>query len=239
MASYYSLTLVSTPNSPHRGEIFYCLKLPARKCAAKTAWRCSNFTVRVWRFVRNIHKFAYQHPYYTFIKYLYIIQITDAFAPLWRFFPWLNITCLIKYIYKSQSYWLGWSKDPGPPKAGMFPAIFIVGDASCGQIELTKIFSSVFNAMLPKIEFRKVLPSEFILFQVADLLCSFCLIDLKLSHGCCLSHSELTFFGNLRDLKKNYLKPIKKKEWLWISTPCSPYRGEFFIYLSSGAKGCR
>ena len=84
-----------------------------------------------------------------------------------------------------------------------------------GQIELTKILSSVFNAMLPKIEFRKVLPSEFKLFQVADLLCSFCLIDLKLSHGCCLSHSELTFFGNLRDLKKNYLKPIKKKEWLF------------------------
>ena len=134
------------------------------------------------------------------------------------------------YIYKSQSYWLGWSKDPGPPKAGMFPAIFIVGDASCGQIELTKILSSVFNAMLPKIEFRKVLPSEFKLFQVADLLCSFCLIDLKLSHGCCLSHSELTFFGNLRDLKKNYLKPIKKKEWLWISTP-APHRkvGSFFI----------
>ena len=119
-----------SPLLPTPWGVFYLLKFTARKGVAKTAWRCSNFTVRVWQFVRNIHKFAYQHPYYTFIKYLYIIQITDAIAPLWRFFPWLNITCLIKYIYKSQSYWLGWSKDPGPPKAGMFPAIFIVGDAS-------------------------------------------------------------------------------------------------------------
>ncbi|MBR3684029.1 MAG: DUF3800 domain-containing protein [Lachnospiraceae bacterium] len=30
-----------------------------------------------------------------------------------------------------------------------------------GQIELTQILSSVFNALLPQIEFRKVLPSEY------------------------------------------------------------------------------
>ena len=27
------------------------------------------------------------------------------------------------------------------------------------------------------------------------------------------SKSEMMFFGNLRDLKKNYLKPLQKKEW--------------------------
>ena len=158
-----------------------------------TKWLSNNTMCSVMEELRNEGRDT------NLIENIKNLKATQTFVLTWRFFPWLNITCLIKYIYKSQSYWLGWSKDPGPPKAGMFPAIFIVGDASCGQIELTKILSSVFNAMLPKIEFRKVLPSEFKLFQVADLLCSFCLIDLKLSHGCCLSHSELTFFGNLRD----------------------------------------
>ena len=39
-----------------------------------------------------------------------------------------------------------------------------------GQIELTRILSSVLNALLPEVEFRKVLPSEYRLFQVADLI---------------------------------------------------------------------
>ena len=73
--------------------------------------------------------------------------------------------------------------------------------------------SPFYNAMLPRIEFRKVLPSDYKLFQVSDLLCSFYLINLKLEHGYGLSHSELMFFGNIRDLKKNYLKPLNKKEW--------------------------
>lgn len=34
-----------------------------------------------------------------------------------------------------------------------------------------------------------------------------------MEHGL-LSKSELLFFGSLRDLKKNYLKPLAKKEWL-------------------------
>lgn len=29
-----------------------------------------------------------------------------------------------------------------------------------------------------------------------------------------LSHSELEFFGSPRDLKKSYLKPLIKKEWV-------------------------
>ena len=49
-----------------------------------------------------------------------------------------------------------------------------------GQIELTRILSSVLNALLPEVEFRKVIPSEYRLFQVADLICSLELIRLKL-----------------------------------------------------------
>lgn len=45
-----------------------------------------------------------------------------------------------------------------------------------GQVEVTKILSSVFNALLPNVEFRKVVPSNYKLFQVADLLCTMHLI---------------------------------------------------------------
>lgn len=82
-----------------------------------------------------------------------------------------------------------------------------------GQVEVSKILSSVFNALLPRVEFRKVVPSQYKLFQVADLLCTMCLVQLKLENNA-LSKSELTFFGNVRDLKKNYLKPLSKKEWI-------------------------
>lgn len=82
-----------------------------------------------------------------------------------------------------------------------------------GQVEVSKILSSVFNALLPNVEFRKVMPSQYKLFQVADLLCTMYLIQLKMEDNH-LSKSELTFFGNQRDLKKNYLKPLSQKEWV-------------------------
>lgn len=81
-----------------------------------------------------------------------------------------------------------------------------------GQVEVNKILSSVFNALLQNVEFRKVLPSEYKLFQVADLCCTFELIRLKLENTE-LSKSEQRFFGNTKDLKKNYLKPLAKKEF--------------------------
>ena len=81
-----------------------------------------------------------------------------------------------------------------------------------GQVEVNKILSSVFNALLQNVEFRKVLPSEYKLFQVADLCCTFELIRLKLENTD-FSNSEKRFFGNNRELKKNYLKPLSKKEY--------------------------
>ena len=81
-----------------------------------------------------------------------------------------------------------------------------------GQVEVSKILSSVFNALLPNPIFRKVMPMEYKLFQAADLLCTIELIKLKLNNNQ-FSKSEMLFFGNLRDLKKNYLKPLGKKEW--------------------------
>ncbi len=39
------------------------------------------------------------------------------------------------------------------------------------------------------------------------------LVKLKLENNL-FSKSEMNFFGSLRDLKQNYLKPLKKKEWV-------------------------
>ena len=81
-----------------------------------------------------------------------------------------------------------------------------------GQIEVNKILSTVFYSLLHNVEFRKVIPSDYRLFQVADLICTFELLRLKLENHS-LSKSELTFFGNARDLKKNYLKPLSHKRF--------------------------
>jgi hypothetical protein len=80
-----------------------------------------------------------------------------------------------------------------------------------GQIEVTRILSSVLNTLLPEIEFRKVLPSDYRLFQVADLICTLELIRLKIEAKT-LSKHELAFWGKESDLRKNYLKKVYRKE---------------------------
>ena len=82
-----------------------------------------------------------------------------------------------------------------------------------GQVEVSKMLSTIFNFLLPNSIFRKVMPNDYKLFQVADLLCSLKLVSLKMENNN-FSKSERNFFGNLRDLKKNYLKPLQKKEWI-------------------------
>ena len=81
-----------------------------------------------------------------------------------------------------------------------------------GQIQVSRLLSSVFNALLQNPIFRKVMPRNYKLFQVADFICTMELISLKIKNNI-LSNSEMSFFGNLRDLKQNYLKVLKKKEW--------------------------
>ena len=81
-----------------------------------------------------------------------------------------------------------------------------------GQVEVSKLLSSVFNALLPNPIFRKVMPADYKLFQVADFICTMELLNLKLENNL-FSKSEKIFFGNKRNLKQNYLKALKKKEW--------------------------
>lgn len=79
-----------------------------------------------------------------------------------------------------------------------------------GQIEVNKILASVFHSLLDNVEFKKVLPSEYRLFQVTDLVCTLKLTELKMeNHN--LSKSEKYFFSDERTLKKNYLKPLANK----------------------------
>lgn len=79
-----------------------------------------------------------------------------------------------------------------------------------GQVELTKIITSVFNVLFSNVEFRKVRPVDYKLFQVADLLCTLELLALK-AETKSFSKSEVEFFCSLRDFRKNYLKPLLRK----------------------------
>ena len=78
-----------------------------------------------------------------------------------------------------------------------------------GQKEITNLVNTLFNAFL-EAEVRKVKPSDYALFQAADMLCTLTLLNEKVCSAT-LSESETAFFKGVRNLKKNYLKPIERK----------------------------
>jgi len=81
-----------------------------------------------------------------------------------------------------------------------------------GQHELNRILNIVLAAELSNYELHKVLPCDYKLFQVADLICTLELTKIKLETRD-LSKSEQLIFHSKRDFKKDFLKGIKKKEW--------------------------
>lgn len=81
-----------------------------------------------------------------------------------------------------------------------------------GQRNLNRILNSVLFTELSKYDVRKVSPKDYKLFQVADLICTLQLLEIKHKKNE-LSNSELLIFHNPKDLKKQFLKPIKKKEF--------------------------
>lgn len=81
-----------------------------------------------------------------------------------------------------------------------------------GQKEITTIINSVLNVLL-EVEVKRVRPSDYRLFQAADMICTLELLAAKADEGT-LSKSEREFFGGVRDLRKNYLKPLAKMESL-------------------------
>ena len=84
-----------------------------------------------------------------------------------------------------------------------------------GQSEVTKMLTNVFNDLFADVVFTKAVPSEYKLFQAADLFCYFTLIKLKLDSGI-LSENEIKFFGTKYALRKNYLKPLAKMEFGYV-----------------------
>ena len=82
-----------------------------------------------------------------------------------------------------------------------------------GQHELNRILNTVFATQLVDYDVRKVIPNEYRLFQAADLICTLELLRVKTEHQD-LSNSEKRIFHSKRDLKKDFLKGIKKKEFI-------------------------
>lgn len=79
-----------------------------------------------------------------------------------------------------------------------------------GQAEITDLINSVFGAVFFDVEFRKVRPSDYRLFQCADLFCTLELLRFKEERSLGLTRSEEIFFESRRRLKKDYLKTIDK-----------------------------
>ena len=86
-----------------------------------------------------------------------------------------------------------------------------------GQRELTTLVNSVFSSHLGHVEVRKVLPSNYSLFQAADLLCTMALLRQKIE-TIGLSKSEREFFSTKKDgpersLRKGYFKSLDRKKF--------------------------
>lgn len=80
-----------------------------------------------------------------------------------------------------------------------------------GQNELTKILTSVFSILFSNVEFRRVQPADYKLFQVADLICTWELLAIKADKNE-FTESEKDFFDSPREFKKNRLKCIRSKK---------------------------
>jgi len=78
-----------------------------------------------------------------------------------------------------------------------------------GQKEISDIITTVFRKAFSNVEFRKVEPKDYRLFQVADLCCTMELLKTK-DQDSSLSRSDLYFFGNPRNLRRDFLKQIEK-----------------------------
>ena len=80
------------------------------------------------------------------------------------------------------------------------------------QHELNRILNTVLATELADYDVRRVQPNDYKLFQVADLICTLELLEQKMNDKQ-MSKSELLLFHSKRDLKKDFLKGIHKKEF--------------------------
>lgn len=81
-----------------------------------------------------------------------------------------------------------------------------------GQHEVNKIIISVFSSQLFNVEFKKAYQKDYRLAQIADLVCTATLTELKMKAKT-LSKSERNIFGEDRDIKKKIIKPLERKKF--------------------------
>lgn len=81
-----------------------------------------------------------------------------------------------------------------------------------GQHELSRILDQVLSTELSFYDKKRVLPINYRLFQAADLICTLELLSIKISKGN-LTRSEELLFHSKRELKKDFLRGIRKKEF--------------------------
>ena len=81
-----------------------------------------------------------------------------------------------------------------------------------GQHELNRILNTVLSTELSQYDFHRALPRDYKLFQAADLICTLTLLELKCKNME-LTHSEQLIFHNKRELQKQFIKPMKTKEF--------------------------
>ena len=81
-----------------------------------------------------------------------------------------------------------------------------------GQSGVMQIILSVLIALLTNAEYKKAEQRDYKMLQVADLVCTATLTKLKMERKM-LSRSERRILGSNRDINKNLLKPLAKKEF--------------------------
>lgn len=83
-----------------------------------------------------------------------------------------------------------------------------------GQLQVTSLLKEAFAIFSSKVQFvPEVFPGKYRLFQVADAACTLELVAAKLNDTGVITGSEDRFFGGVKNLKKNYLKPLFRKQW--------------------------
>ena len=82
-----------------------------------------------------------------------------------------------------------------------------------GQQDLSRILNIVLATVLPEYDTRKAMQKDYRLSQVADLLCTMEQIRKNIDNGLGLTKSEELIFHNIRQLKKDFLKPLSKLEF--------------------------
>ena len=81
-----------------------------------------------------------------------------------------------------------------------------------GQAGVMKIIISVFTTLFDNANYKKSLQKDYKLLQVADLICTAKLTELKMERKM-LSRSERNILGSDKEIKKNLLKPLSSKEF--------------------------